>query len=89
MHVFMRESWTDERLDDFAKRIDERFDRVDERFEEVDRRFEQVDKRFERVEKRLDQIADSVESMQRTMVIGVIALFSAYAAGFAALLTQI
>ncbi len=82
MHVVMRESWTDERLNELARRIDERFDRVDERFEEVDRRFEQVDKR-------LDQTAGSVESMQRTMVIGVIALFSSYAAGFAAVLTQI
>ena len=31
----MRESWTDERLDEFGKRMDERFDRVDERFDEV------------------------------------------------------
>lgn len=50
----MRESWTDERLDEFGKRIDERLDRVDERFDEVDRRFEQVDRRFVRVEDRLD-----------------------------------
>jgi len=89
MHVEMRESWTDERLDEFGKRIDERFDRVDERFEEVDRRFEQVDKRFDRIERRLDILAGSLESMQRTMVLGVIALFSAYAAGFAALITQV
>lgn len=38
----MRESWTDERLDEFGKRIDERFDRVDERFERVDERFDAV-----------------------------------------------
>jgi len=31
-----RETWTDARLDEFAKRIDERFDRVDERFERVE-----------------------------------------------------
>lgn len=52
----MRQSWTDERLDEFGKRIDERFDRVDERFDEVDRRFEQVDKRFEQVDKRFEQV---------------------------------
>ncbi|HET9395069.1 MAG TPA: hypothetical protein VFO36_03355 [Nitrospiraceae bacterium] len=64
-----RESWTDERLDEFGKRIDERFDRVDERFnevdakfEQVDKRFEQVDKRFEQVDKRLDRLADSQEA---------------------------
>ena len=27
----MRESWTDERLDDFAKHVDRRFDEVDRR----------------------------------------------------------
>src|SRR5690349_7097630 len=100
MHVAMRESWTDERLDEFGKRIDERFDRVDERIGDlrgemkadlarVDKHFEQIDNRFEQIDKRLDKQAGSLESMQRTMVIGVIALFSAYAAGFAALLTQV
>ena len=55
----------------------------------MDRRFEQVDKRFDRIERRLDILAGSLGSMQRTMVLGVIALFSAYAAGFAALITQV
>jgi hypothetical protein len=32
----MRQSWTDDRLDEFGRRIDERFDRVDQRFEQVD-----------------------------------------------------
>lgn len=82
MHVLMRESWTDERLDEFAKRIDERFDRVDERFDEVDRRFEQVDKR-------LDRLADGLESVQRALVFGSIAMSSAFLAGFAAIATQI
>ncbi|HET8954324.1 MAG TPA: hypothetical protein VFN18_01555 [Solirubrobacterales bacterium] len=82
METMVRESWSDGRLDEFEKRIDERFDRVDERFDDVDRRFEQVDRR-------LDKLAGSLESMQRTMVLGVIALFSAYAAGFAALITQV
>jgi DNA anti-recombination protein RmuC len=71
----VRESWTDERLDEFGKRIDERFDRVDERFESVDRRLDKVDARL--------------ESMQKTMIFGVVALSSAYIAGFAALVTQI
>jgi DNA anti-recombination protein RmuC len=82
MHVLMRESWTDERLDEFAKRVDERFDRVDERFDEVDRRFEQVDKR-------LDRLADGLESIQRALVFGSIAMSSAFLAGFAAIATQI
>ena len=78
----MRESWTDERLDEFGKRIDERFDRVDERFNEVDAKFAQVDKRFDRIDARL-------ESMQKTIFFGVIAMSSAYIAGFAALVTQL
>lgn len=78
----VRESWTDERLDEFGKRIDERFDRVDKRFNEVDAKLRQVDKRFDKIDAKL-------ESMQKTMVFGVIAMSSAYIAGFAALVTQL
>lgn len=31
-----RESWTDGRLDEFAKRVDERFDAVDKRFDRLE-----------------------------------------------------
>lgn len=46
-----RSVWTDERLDDLARRMDAGFDRIDRRFEQVDRRFEQVDQRFEHVDR--------------------------------------
>ncbi|MEX0973539.1 MAG: hypothetical protein WDZ46_09830 [Solirubrobacterales bacterium] len=50
----MRESWTDERMDDFRDDVNRRFDEVDKRFDkfegEVDRRFDKVDKRFDKVE---------------------------------------
>lgn len=46
----MRQSWTDDRLDDFRAEVNHRFDEVYRRFDEVDRRFEDVDRRFERVE---------------------------------------
>lgn len=39
----MRESWTDERLDDFRSDIKGRFDAVDKRFEQVDKRFDRVE----------------------------------------------
>lgn len=52
----MRQSWTDERLDEFGKRMDERFDHVDRRFEEVDRRFQDVDRRFEDVDRRFGEV---------------------------------
>ncbi|HYH52906.1 MAG TPA: hypothetical protein VD761_02150 [Solirubrobacterales bacterium] len=82
MQTMPRESWTDERLDEFGKRIDERFDRVDERFNEVDAKFEHVGQRLDKIDGRL-------ESMQKTLIFGVIAMSSAYIAGFAALVTQI
>ncbi|MDQ3724615.1 MAG: hypothetical protein M3335_01790 [Actinomycetota bacterium] len=85
----MRESWTDERLDEFGKRIDERFDRVDEKFDRVDERFDDIDKRFEQVDKRLDRLADGLESVQRALIFGAIAMSSAFLAGFAAIATQV
>lgn len=53
----MRESWTDERLDDFRA--------------ETARRFESVDKRFDRLERRMDEgfkeTRAEFKSLQRTM----------------------
>jgi hypothetical protein len=46
----MRETWTDERLDDFRSHVDQRFAQVDQRFDQVDQRFDQVDQRFDRVD---------------------------------------
>jgi len=70
----MRQSWTDERLDDFREHVDQRFDQVDQRFEQVDRRFDQVDQRFEQVDRRFDQVDQRFERieaelrMQRTEI---------------------
>jgi hypothetical protein len=89
MHVMARESWTDERLDEFGKRMDERFDRVDERFEQVDERFEQVDKRFEQIDRRLDRLADGLESVRKAIVFGAIAMSTAFVAGFTTMATQV
>lgn len=65
----MRESWTDERLDDFraetARRLDKldaRFDKVDARLEKVDERFDKVDERFERMEARFDKKFERLET---------------------------
>jgi RNase H-fold protein (predicted Holliday junction resolvase) len=96
MHVMMRESWTDERLDEFGKRMDERFDRVDERFTRVDERFataraerkrefEQVGARLDRVESKMEQIDSRLYSMSRTMVIAAIAMSSSMIGGFGVL----
>lgn len=71
----MRESWTDERLDDFAKHVDHRFDVVDQRFEQVDRRFDEVDRRFGEVDRRFDKvdtelhrINDRLDDLHRTLL---------------------
>jgi len=40
----VRESWTDERLDDFRVHVDSRFDGLDQRFDAIDTRFEMVDR---------------------------------------------
>ena len=78
MHV-MRESWTDARLDDFRS--------------DVDRRFDEVDKRLDKVEGEIrdlrSEMKSGFESINRTMIHGVIALSAAYIAGFAAIVTQL
>jgi predicted nuclease with TOPRIM domain len=68
-------TWTDGRLDDFARRVYERFDRVDgrfrrvdERFNRVDERFNRVDERFDRVEARIDRLSDRIDELQLTMI---------------------
>lgn len=78
----MRESWTDERLDDFTVH-------VDRRFEAVDRRFDEVDRRFDRVEGELGRINDRLDGMQRTMVQGFVAMTAAILASNAALVSLV
>jgi hypothetical protein len=78
MHV-MRESWTDARLDDFRGEVNRRFDKV-----EGDVR----DLRGEMNELR-SEMKSGFESINRTMIHGVIALSAAYIAGFAAIVTQL
>jgi hypothetical protein len=47
MAVAMRDSWTDERLDDFRDEVNRRFDGVDKRFDKVDERFDKVDSKMD------------------------------------------
>lgn len=93
MQTVPRESWTDERLDEFGKRMDERFDRVDERIGDVRREMKeqsaQVDRRFEQVNEQLGKLSTGLESVQKAIVFGAIAMSSAFIAGFAAMATQI
>lgn len=71
----MRESWTDERLDDFRSDVNRRFDAVDRRFDRVDKRFDNVDHELHRVNDRLD-------GLSRAMVYGCLTLSGSTLAGF-------
>jgi archaellum component FlaC len=61
----MRQSWTDERLDDLNRNVDRRFDQVDRRFDKVDQRFELVDQRFDQVDQRFDQVDQRFEQVDQ------------------------
>jgi hypothetical protein len=69
----VRESWTDERLDDFAAHVDQRFDAVDRRFDAVDRRFDALDQRFDALQRTLLQIGGGVVAALIAGFLGVIA----------------
>jgi ribosome assembly protein YihI (activator of Der GTPase) len=51
----MRETWTDERLDDLNDKVDRGFERMDARFDRVDGKFDRVDERFEALHRLLVQ----------------------------------
>jgi archaellum component FlaC len=61
----MRQSWSDDRLDDLNVKVDRGFEQIDKRFEAVDRRFEQVDKRFEQVDRRFEQVDKRFEQVDK------------------------
>jgi hypothetical protein len=61
----VRESWTDERLDDFRGEVNRRFDKVDKRFDKVEA---DVDRRFDKVDHELHRINDRLDSMGRQMI---------------------
>lgn len=63
----MRESWTDQRLDEFAADTSRRFDGVDKRLDGVDRRLNGVDRRLNKIEGRLDGVDTRLEMMEESM----------------------
>jgi hypothetical protein len=68
----MRESWTDERLDDFR--------------DEVNRRFDAVDKRFDKVDGQLNRVNDRLDGLNKAIVFAVLTLGSSTVAGWAAVI---
>jgi hypothetical protein len=61
MESMSRATWTDERLNDFARNVDRRFN-------EVDRRFDEVDRRFDRVDDELRELRSQMTFLHRTML---------------------
>lgn len=59
----MRSTWTNSRLDDFAKHTDQRFDAVDQRFDKVDAE--------------LREIRAGIGALQRTIIGAGSAMFAA------------
>ena len=43
----MRESWTDERLDDLNAKVDRGFEKMERRFDRIDEKFDRIDEKFE------------------------------------------
>lgn len=97
----MRQSWSDDRLDDLNLEVDRGFENVDKRFEQVDKRFEQVDKRFEQFDQRLQRLDERLyreflevhkeirglsENLHRAIVQSMIGIVAFMAAGFAGIL---
>ena len=84
MAVMARETWTDERLDDLAKRMDKGFDEVKGEIRDLrahtDKGFEaakgeirelrhEMNEGFARVDSKFDALGNRFDAMQRTMIV--------------------
>jgi hypothetical protein len=93
----MRQSWTDDRLDNLNRKVDERFDRVDERIDRADRetnrRFDETDRRLIAIEgdvkEMRSEMTGRLDSIGRSMVYLAVGLTTAMLAGFASITTLI
>jgi hypothetical protein len=74
----MRDSWTDARLDDFARHVDQRFDAVDQRFDTVERRMAEG---FRRVDVDIRELRTDLnkkfDGLQRTLLLANAAIIAA------------
>jgi len=82
MQTIVRESWTDERLDDLNKKVDDGFDKVDKRFEQVDKRFDKLEDRFEAMQKEMNL---RFEGIHKNMFHGLLAIVGVTFTGFVGL----
>jgi chromosome segregation ATPase len=90
----MRQSWSDDRLDDLNKRVDDGFARVDAQFARVDTQFARLDAKIDATTAELrqemkmgfDQINARFDAMQQTMIRGGIGLIGVLVASGAGLI---
>lgn len=75
----VRESWTDERLDDFRDEVNRRFDKAED---DVNRRFDKVDHELSRINDRLD-------GMHKILIYAVLTLGSATVAGWGTMIALV
>lgn len=72
----MRESWTDERLDDFRTETARRFVSVDQRFDRLERR---MDEGFNALNTRLDALQRTMLQFAGVMIAALITLIATQA----------
>lgn len=76
-----RDTWTDERLDDFraethreftAVRTEVRdgFARVDKRLDAIDKRFDKIDERFDKIDERFEKVDEEFVAVRNEMKAG-------------------
>lgn len=66
-----RETWTDERLDEFKASVNQRFDEVDRRFDNLEDRMTEG---FARVDADIRELRQALERMNMRMTTGFIGL---------------
>jgi tetrahydromethanopterin S-methyltransferase subunit G len=69
--MYRMPTWTDERMDDFAKHTDQRFDEVERRIDRIEQR---VDHGFTRLDQRLDDIYHMVQRTIFQLGVGLIVI---------------
>lgn len=96
----MRESWTDQRLDEFAADTSRRFDGVDTRLSKIEGRLDGVDTRLDLMEQsmsagfnRLDadmrELRSQAAAFQRTFLQVSGGAFVTFVVGFVGVITQL
>ena len=70
----MRSTWTDSRLDDFAKHADQRFDTIDRRFDKVDGELREIRAEIGSLHRTIIQFAAVLVAAQIGMMATILAM---------------